>query len=525
MARSAVNFALINGQLGQQATGTDFISGLILYGTAPGSFATTATQAVFSLADAVTKGITLDYADETLAKGIITLVRGATGDTIKITVTETNPVTTANPTGTTTYTLCNYTQVAGDSTDTLLAVSVAAAINANSYLTATSTLTGYTCTSATGVLTLTARQGTGIMLNNATSLVAAIVGTATATITQQFGTGSGGATAGVYSKKAVWNYIVSEFFRANPTGKLWVNFTASVTSNFAEIATIQTAASGQIKQLAIFNSVVATAAQLATATTAINTAAIAQFAVYTPLVIHYGANTKAIADYSTLTNLQTKTNNYVVPVIMQDGGAAGAQLYINSGVSIPNVGFTLGTTSAQAVNEDIGVGTNNITNDVEMAIPALTNGVLISAATSGLLDTLDSYRYLFATPAVNYNGVYINNDWTATISTDDYSRQSRQRVMNKAVRGIYASIYPLLKSQIQLNTDGTITEVSAQTFIGACTPALSGMKSNLEISNYAVTLNRAQNVISTGKVVIAVRIQPTVTADFIEVDMSFVAKL
>ena len=97
--------------------------------------------------------------------------------------------------------------------------------------------------------------------------------------------------------------------------------------------------------------------------------------------------------------------------------------------------------------------------------------------------------------------------------------------MNKAVRGIYASIYPLLKSQIQLNTDGTITEVSAQTFIGATTPTLTGMQVATEISNYSVTVSRAQNVISSGKIVIGVKIQPTITADFIEVDMAFAAKV
>ena len=516
MSRPSVTFVLGSGQLGQVATGNDFISGMILYGTAPGSFATTATQAVFSVADAESKGITLDYADETLATGSLVISSvGSTGDIIQITVPESVPVSSDYPTGVKTVTLCTYTQTSADTTSTLLAASIAAAINANSYLTATGTLTGYTASASTGTITFTARQGLGINLNT---------NSVTATVTGTIATGTNTAfSGGVYSKKAVWHYQVSEYFRGNPTGKLWIHFRASAQSTFAEVSTIQTAANGEIKQLAIFNPATKTATTFSTDLAALQTQCDTLFTAYTPLVIHYTANTKAISDYSTLVNLQTKSAQNVMEVIMQDGAATGAQLYINSGISMGNVGYTLGTTSALAVNENIGVGTNNISNDVEMAVPALTNGIRMSAVTSGLKDQLDAYRYCFADNQPGVTGTYINEDWTSVISTSDYNRQSRVRVINKAVRLLYANLFPLLKSQIQLNPDGTLTEVAAQTFIGACIPTKAAMAN--EVSGMSITVNRAQNVINTGKVVIGVRIQPTVSADFIEVDLSFTAKL
>lgn len=526
MARSSVSFVLGTQTLGQAAAGNDFISGMPFVGTAPGSFATNAYQAVYSLQDAEDKGITLDYSDETLSKGIVTLVRGATGDTVKITMTEPNPVTPANPTGTTTYTLCEYTQVAGDSTDTLLATSVAAAINANSYLTsAGGSLTGYTCTSALGVLTISARQGTGIALNGTTAIATTVTGTLTATITQNMGTDSGGATAGVYSKKAVWHYEVSEFFRANATGVLWVGFFSSYAAG--NITTLSNAANGTIKQYGVLDITVTSASAFTTNMTALQAQAVSLFGAYNPAgSIQYAPNVKAVSDLSTLENQQTKTNYYISPVIMQDGGAVGAQLYINSGISIPNIGCTLGTTSKAKVNQDIGeIGAFNITDDVEMAIPAFSNGSKVSAIASNLLDQLDAYRYIFATNVPNITGTYIVNDWTCIAQTSPYYRISRNRVMSKAIRLIYAAVMPLLKSQIPLNTDGTIDDVTIQRFDSVVIPVGAQMKDAGEISNMSVTISNTQNVISAGKLVIGVKIQPTITADFIEVDMSFVAKL
>lgn len=526
MSRSEVTFVLGTDQIGQAATGNDFISGICLYGTAPGSFATTAQQAVYSVSDAEAKGITLDYADETLARGIVTIVRGSTGDTVKIVVTEPNPVTTANPTGTTARTLCEYTQAAGDTTDTLLAVSVVAAINANSYLTATGTLTGYTATNSAGVITLIARQGIGIGLNSGTPIATTVTGTLTATITQQFGTGSGGATAGVYSKKSVWHYEVSEFFRGNATGVLWVGFTATPSATYAEVVTLQNAANGACKQIAVFDPTVTSAATFTSNGTILQARAVDMFAAYNPCIILYAANIKAISDLSTLQNQQTKSNYYVSNVIMQDGAAAGAQLYINSGISITNVGCALGTTSKAKVNQDIGeIGAFNITDDTEMAVPAFANGQLVSAVASSLLNQLDSYRYLFATNQPNISGTFIVNDWSNINATSPYYRISRNRTMNKAVRLIYANIVLLLKSQIQLNPDGTITQVSIAKFGGAIIPVQTQMRNADELSNLRITINPAQNIISEGKIVIGVAIQPTITADFIQVNMSFVAKI
>ena len=534
MALSAVTFVLGTGQIGQAAAGNDYISGLCLYGTAPGTFAVSPYQAIYSYAGAATAGITLDYADETQAKAIYTISGTVTlGDTFAISVAEPNPVTSANPTGATVVGLGTVT-VATAATPTGAATDFAAKVNAGTYS------HGYSATSAAGVVTLTARTGTGNSLNTGTPLAVTVTGTSTGAITQQFGTGSGGATAGVYSKKALWNYQIWQFFQANPSGVLWVGVFSAVSGTFADVMTLQNAAGGSCKQIGVLDPTVTSASAFQSNMTLLQAQAVLGFNGYNPFVIHYAPNVAAVSASALVNNQTTGLNDYyVTPVILQDGGAAGAQLYINSGVSVPGLGCSLGTTSAAAVNQDIGeIGAFNIASGVfslgtlqnntatEFATPALTTGgALISAQATTLLTQLDSYRYVFAMPQPNMIGTFFNNDWSAIVQTSPYYRQSRNRVMNKAVRLIYANIAPLLKSRITLNTDGTINIVTLNAFNGAVIPVGTQMKNAGEISNLRVTINPSQNIISAGKLVLGVAIQPTLIADFIECDMSFVAKI
>ena len=514
--RSNVSFVLGQGQLGQSAQGTDFISGQVFYGTAPGSFATTAVQAVFSVQDAETKGIVNTHLGETKAVAIYTVSGTVTlGDTFAMAVTEPLPNGTSQVVSLGTATVSTAATPTGAGTD------ISAAINAGTYL------HGYTATPTAGAVAITARAGTGISLNSGTPLAVTVTGTSTGTITQQFGTGTGGATTGVYSKCDIWHYVVSEFFRANPTGKLWIGFYSSV-SIAANIIALQAASGGECSQIGVFDPTVTSASAFSTNLAACQSAYDSMFAAYTPAYVHYSPNIKAISDLSTLVNQQTAgiVDKGVMPVIAQDGNAAGAYLFVVSGISIGNVGCSIGTTSAAAVNQNIGeIGAFNISNGTEMAIPAFTNGTLVSNVASGLLDTLDAYRYLFATTIPRVTGTYFNNDWSAIAFSSDYNRQSRVRVINKVVSQTYINIVPLLKSRIRLNSDGTISFQAIQAFDAAVLPVKTSMVSAGEISDMAITINPAQNVVSTGKVVVGVKILPTATADYIEVDLSFTNKI
>lgn len=530
MSRSKITFTLGQGTITNPATGTDYISGIHFYGTAPGSFATTACQAVFSLSDAENKGITNDYADETAAAAIFTISgTPAAGETLSIFVAE------PNPNGTSTTVFLGTGISPATPTATTYAAAVVAAINALTYS------HGYTATNSAGAITIFARKGLGIALNSGTPLSFTSTGSGSSyAITQQFGTGSGGATTGVYSKKAIWHYHVSEFFRANPTSKLWVRFASTPASDYSDVTALQSAANGECMRIGIYSFVAKTGGTGGTVVSDLNlmqAQADSLFAGYQPAAIFFAPNIKSISDISTLGNLQSAaTAKSCYCVIAQDGAAAGAQLFVNSGVSISNIGCMLGTSSKAAVSQDIGeIGAFNITDGFEMNVPAFSNGVLVSSVAGSLLDTLDAYRYGFCVNQTGYPGTFINNDWTAIVNTNAYNRLGRILTIYKVERQQYVALLPLLKSRIYLNADGTMTQVTIERYTGAAEPRIAQMVKDGDLSPGNITgtaltkgvvnIDPTQNVNSQGYISIVYNLLGVSIADNINVTLQFTQNL
>lgn len=141
MGLSDVNFTLGQGGLGAQAPGTDYYSGLIFW---PAETKATATYQVTNA--------------------------GATNDTVDVKVLQ------QTSTGPQLVTIASYTRQSGDTTATLVATAIKNAINAGT--------SGYTATSSTDTITITAAKGQGKFLNSGTPLSVVIVGTVAGTITQ-----------------------------------------------------------------------------------------------------------------------------------------------------------------------------------------------------------------------------------------------------------------------------------------------------------------------------------------------------
>jgi len=546
MSRSQITFTLGQGTIANPATGTDYISGIQFYYQtastlfAPGSFGTTACQPVFSLSDAENKGITNDYQDEQQATATITLTLGTldTGDQINIVVRERLPNGVTTPVNIGTYTVAST-----DTSSAILAASVASYINTQSYLTASNGAAGYTATNvvSTDVVTLVARVGLGINLDGIAPSV-----TITSSSTHPTTASATPFIGGVYSQKAIWHYHVSEFFRANPTSQLWVQFSAAPSSTFSELTALQTAAAGSCMRIGVYSFAARTAAQVAGDLQAMQIVANGLFTAYQPAAIFYAPNIAGLTGgVSALENLQSSANaESCYCIISQDGAGAGAQLFVNSyntasasvGTSITNIGCILGTSSAAAVSQDIGeIGAFNLSNGTEMNVPAFSTGVLISNVASSLLDLMDNYRYGFCVNMTGYPGTFVNNDWTATLSTNPYNRLGRILTIYKVERQQYIALLPLLKSRIYLNADGTMTQTTIEQYTGAAEPRIMQMVNDGDLSpgnitgggltKGVVSIDPTQNVNSQGYVSIVYNLLGVDIADNINVTLQFTQKL
>ena len=509
MGLNPITFTLAQGGIGTPIPGSDYISGMLHYSSStPSGFTQGVAKALFGVTDAEAAGILANYNDETQATATATLTLGSVGDTIKLTVTEPGINGTTNIVN-----LGTYTVASTDTTSTILAASVAAFINSG-------TLThGYTATSATTVVTIHARVGTGISLNTGTPLSDVITGTTTVTLVQFSG--------GVASKQAIWHYQISEYFRMQPSGKLWVAFFAvPSTYTFAELETIQTQVNGEIRQFGVYSAHGTSVSNINADLDAIQAVGVSMFNDYAPAVVLYASNMTSITDLSTLSNLRLRSDNYVSCVIAQDGGGLGATLALTTGASVPAYGACLGTVALANVENDIAwVGAFNISSGSEDAVLAFANGTLYNSVSKGLRQQLDNYGYIFLTYVVGTTGSYWNDSHSATSITSDYAYIERNRVIQKAMRILNIGFTPLIKSDLDVNQDGTLQSSTINIFKNAVTPSMSQMVANGEISAYDIIIDPRQNVESTSTINIVLKIVGVGIARHIAVTLGYVLSI
>lgn len=517
MAFPTVKILAGKGNANQQAPGQDYISGFVFYtNSLPSGFSSSSRmKQLFSVADAEEAGITAIYSDETQATFTSALTKGATGDSI--TLVYNDPIL-----GNTT--LCSYTQVSGDSSNTIFAASVAAAINANT------SQTGFSATASTGTLTVTVRKGLGVSPNTGTPLSATIVGSIVAgTITL--------GVSGVASLLAQYHYHIAEYFRANPTGTCYVGFFAlpanAAAYTYSEVGTLEAYSLGTIRNYAVFapKNYASTASDvktfISTACGLLQTQYNNIFALKAPGQILFATDLSKLGGIANLSlDLSTLTSNRVSVIISQDGAGLGSQLFIQTTTSITDLGCALGTLSKSLVSDDIGdLSQFNLTDGYELAVPAFADGTLVKNVSQSLINQLDLYRYIFTTNYIGYNGTYYNNDHTATAYTDQFAYIHLGRTWDKASRGLYAAYLPFLKAKLALTATGTLTPQTVATLTSAGNAFLDVMVRNQELSAYQVIVPSNQNPNITGKLAITVNLVAEGIANEIDITSQFVASL
>ena len=320
-------------------------------------------------------------------------------------------------------------------------------------------------------------------------------------------------------------YHISEYFRGNPDGELWIGYYAVPAGayDFAEIDTLQRAASGEIKQAGIYaNALTYAVAQNTTIQTAID----GLNADGMPLSVLYAADMSAltaVSGWTTVGDARALDARQVTTVASQDGGAAGLALYTSEAYSITTLGHSLGFLSKVKVNGSMGNPENfNASNGVELETIALANGDLVSALTDTALAGIKDDGYQVARKrAPKMAGTFYERTPAAVPFTSDYAYVEFSRTIDKASRLVESALVPKLLSGLTVNTDGTLTDDIVEYFKDIVIQSLNGMVVDVEVSNIDVLIDPTQNVQSTSTLVVTVKIQPTPIAEFITVNIGF----
>ena len=499
-----ITFNYGKGGLGRALFGEDFISGLMFTNSnLPSGFSSTARIVkLLSVSDAVTAGINNLYSDETQATSTYTVTnKGAIGDVVNAQYTDYagNVIT-----------LASYSQVSADvATTTTSATRLANEIN---LLTNTH---GFSATSSSAIVTITTKKGEGIYPNTGTPYSVSITGTVAITIAQA-------VVSGVASKRSVEYYHVSEFFRLQPQGVLYVGYYDTYVASNIEL--MRDFASGKIRQIGVMNDL--STAFATSQITALQTSATASQTLYKPLSVLYAPEISGTSLLSSLSDLTGLNSKNVSVVISQDGAGKGYKLWKTTGKSISDLGAKLGAVALSSVNESIAwVGKFNMSDGAELDTVAFSNGVLYSVTSDTTLSNLNNYGYVFLRKLVGITGSYNTPATTSTLPSSDYHFVQSNRTIDKATRGVRANLLPDLSSPITLNSDGTLTDGTVAHFESQAGLSLAQMVRDGELSAYVVTVDPAQNVISNNTLTVAVKLLPIGVADFITVNIGFTTKL
>jgi len=322
---------------------------------------------------------------------------------------------------------------------------------------------------------------------------------------------------------SVW-YHVSEFFRLNPSGTLFlrlvsqaVSLTQMADKDNHHAASLLADAGGRVRQLGLgrcpasgYTPTITDGidADVYTAIAKAQELAALQFAEFSPcsIIIEGRAFTGNVPH---LANLRLLASDRVSVVLAHDQeGHADAD-----GAA---VGTMLGLLSARAVNQDPGwVGPGNIQSVSEgrFLSPKQSGGYTLTKAQG---DSAHNKGFIIARSFPGYVGVYFSSGATCTAASSDYAYVNNVRTVDKAIRMLYASTLPNLNGPQLLNNDGTLRATEIAKLEAECRKALNGMGQNNEISALSVWIDPTQNVATTDKVSIRFGITPTGTAREIE---------
>lgn len=542
MALNNVTFNRTSGGVGRPLSGKDHYSALLYYTSVlPSGFGSSdRIKKVYSIEDAENLGIVNTHSDETKPTGG-KFVAGGTwvaADTISLYVDG--------------ALLGSHTVATGGTATTAVATALVASINA------LTSKHGYSATVSTSDVVLTAPAKLGVSINAGTHLSSTVVSTAGTITTTQF-------TSGVGSILRVMHYDISEFFRMQPKGVLYVGIYGTGTYDASQITTMQTYADGEIRQIGIRLQADSFATSLITTTQSVlNT----NRAAKKPLSAILHANMTSVT-LSTASDLSALTASDVMVTLGEDanfnqvvyentkkyikgdkvkwsGGcyqciqdSVGNAPYLTnywvkltedikaiSGFTISTLGNTLGCVAFAKVNECIGwvdkfnVSTGNTLDDI-----AFCEGTLWRNASDSLKDELNDKHYTFLRKFQGKSGSYYNDSYTSIANTSDFATMENNRTLDKAERLVYTAVIGSLNSPLYVNTDGTLTDDTVDLFRTLCETQLDVMQSNGEISQYSVVIDPTQDVITTGKLIITIKNIPVGVARNIIINSGFTTQI
>lgn len=328
--------------------------------------------------------------------------------------------------------------------------------------------------------------------------------------------GNGSLAAGEEAKNALY-YHISEFFRMNEEGTLYVMIKAGATAAAAgDVTILQNHADGKIRQCGIFNATLVAISDLQTAITALEE----NHKPMSVVVTYNGSSVTMATLTGTSLAAAGKCNESVL--IGCDGDAilaANLGSYANYGC----IGACIGAISKASVHESIAwVGKFPL----GLKEPALFNGQLIKNVSDSDQEHLNDNRYIFVRTYVGDADNYFNDSHTCDLADSDYAYIENVRTIDKACRGVRKKLLPQLNSPLTVDGETGKLDSGMVSFLETIAgEALTEMENAGELSGYEAVIDPDQNVLSTSEVEVVIKNVPKGVMRKVHVKIGFASKL
>lgn len=187
-----------------------------------------------------------------------------------------------------------------------------------------------------------------------------------------------------------------------------------------------------------------------------------------------------------------------------------------SGSKSASTGRLLGSLAAAPVHQSVA----RVKSGYFLPEGFLTSGKAISAYSDGQLGSLHDAGYMALRGFQGYFGAFVTDDLTLAAASSDFTSIARRRVMDKAIRLAYIAYVQELHDTINIQQNGKMkpTQVS---YIEDVIGRSIRQNMNNSISDFSVYVDPSQNVLSTDRIEVVVKIIPLAYLKEIIVKLGF----
>lgn len=142
--------------------------------------------------------------------------------------------------------------------------------------------------------------------------------------------------------------------------------------------------------------------------------------------------------------------------------------------------------------------------------------------TRGVAESLDTLGWIVMTPYPQRSGLYWGVDNTCSSADDDFSTIVNRRVIDKAMLIAYDTYITEIMDEILVDDAGKLDPGVVKYYEGKITNAVNNLMTGAgEISSMSAFVDPAQNILSTGQLVVNLSIVPVGYTKIIQVNLGF----